>query len=87
MSALEDGEARLSEDGANVTFSFKQCIPIPSYLLALAVGVLESKKIGPRTAVWSEAEILDGAAWEFSGTETFLKAAEDLVIFIFNSRY
>jgi leukotriene-A4 hydrolase len=33
------------------TFRFKQEVPIPSYLLAIAVGQLESRKIGPRSKV------------------------------------
>ena len=30
-----------------------------SYLIAIAVGKLESRKIGPRTHVWSEKEFVD----------------------------
>lgn len=41
MSAIR-GETK----GNKTTFS--QPVPIPSYLLALAVGVLESRRLGPR---------------------------------------
>lgn len=33
------------------TFTFTQDIPIPSYLLAIAVGNLESRSLGPRSKV------------------------------------
>ena len=36
------------------TFRFHMPQPIPSYLLALAVGDLEFRAIGPRTGVWAE---------------------------------
>ncbi|XP_032519652.2 leukotriene A-4 hydrolase isoform X1 [Danaus plexippus] len=62
---------------ANKT-SFSQPVPIPSYLLALAIGVLESRKLGPRSHVWSEKEEIDRSAWEFADTEKYLQAAEKL---------
>ena len=59
-------------------YSFKQTTRIPSYLMALAVGNLKSKEIGPRSLVWTEPEQLEAAASEFSETETFLKTAEEV---------
>ncbi len=56
------------------TFVMKQ--PIPSYLLALAVGNLEKREIGKRTAVWAEPEIVEKAAWEFADTEGMIEATE-----------
>ena len=55
-------------------------IPIisQSYLIAFAVGKLESRKIGPRSHVWSEKENVDAAAFEFAETETMLQTAEEL---------
>lgn len=41
-------------------------VPIPSYLIAIVVGLLESREIGPRSRVWSEKEVVDAAAQEFS---------------------
>lgn len=40
-----------------LTYSFTQKVPIPSYLVALAVGKLEKRDVGPRSAVWSEPEV------------------------------
>ncbi|CAG4947645.1 unnamed protein product [Colias eurytheme] len=65
-------------DSNSTTFKFRQPVPIPSYLLAIAVGVLESRKLGPRSHVWSEKEEIDRSAWEFANTEKYLQAAEKL---------
>jgi leukotriene-A4 hydrolase len=78
MSAVPTGETT-SADGKHKTFSFKQAVPIPSYLIALAVGALVSRDIGPRSKVWSEAEMVDAGAFEFAETEKFISIAENLV--------
>lgn len=50
MSA-ESTYSKLSLKGTSTTFSFKQEVPIPTYLLALVIGRLESryggKECGP----------------------------------------
>ncbi|CAB3234846.1 unnamed protein product [Arctia plantaginis] len=71
MSALR-GEVR----GSKTTF--KQPMPLPSYLVAIAVGVLESRTLGPRSKVWSEKEEIERSVWEFAETEKYLQAAERL---------
>ncbi|XP_077565883.1 leukotriene A-4 hydrolase [Stigmatopora nigra] len=78
MSAVKDGQEPDPQDAARVVYRFKQNVVMPSYLIALVVGALESRQIGPRSAVWSEAEFVDRAAFEFSETEAMLKTAEDL---------
>jgi leukotriene-A4 hydrolase len=75
MSALGDGEAPHA-DGKATTFRFRQPVPTPSYLIAIAAGALEKREIGPRSAVWSEKEMVDAGAHEFAQTEDFLRAAE-----------
>jgi len=75
MSAIRDGEQVV---GDKKVAKFIQKVPIQSYLIAIAAGALESRKIGPRSHVWSEAEFVDKAAFDFSETETMLKTAEDL---------
>uniref|UniRef100_A0A7N6AAC7 Leukotriene A-4 hydrolase n=1 Tax=Anabas testudineus TaxID=64144 RepID=A0A7N6AAC7_ANATE len=72
---------RLRDDGKSiscVTSDLCPQVPMPSYLIAIVVGALESREIGPRSRVWSEKEFADKAAYEFSETETMLKTAEDL---------
>jgi leukotriene-A4 hydrolase len=65
-------------NGDSITYHFKQPVCMPSYLLAFAIGALESRPIGPRSAVWSEKETVEAGAHEFAETEAFLTAAEDV---------
>lgn len=44
--------------------------------MALAVGDLGYKKVGPRTGVWAEVGIVAAAAFEFSEMEAMLEAGE-----------
>ena len=52
--------------------------PIPSYLVALAVGNLESHEIGNRSCVWAEPELVAQAAVEFGEVDRMIDAAEQL---------
>jgi leukotriene-A4 hydrolase len=63
MSALQAG---IEEKGSLKTYKFEQNTTIPSYLIAIAVGNLVSREIGPRSSVWCEPEMVDSAAWEFA---------------------
>jgi leukotriene-A4 hydrolase len=75
MSALREG----SEEGeATTTFSFRQPVPMPAYLVAIAVGRLEGREVGPRTTVWAEPSVVESVAYEFGETETYLATAERL---------
>lgn len=75
MSAILVNEEK-TENGL-VTYKFEQKMRIPSYLLAIAVGSLKGIKIGPRTTVWSEPEVVDKAANEFVNTEDFIRIGEE----------
>lgn len=57
---------------------FIQKVPIQSYLIAIAVGALESREISPRCSVWSEKELIEESYYEFANTEKQLKAAEEI---------
>ncbi|HEX8334353.1 MAG TPA: M1 family metallopeptidase [Segetibacter sp.] len=59
-------------------YSFKQTHPIPSYLLALAVGDLQFKAIDERTGVYAEPSVLVKAAWEFADMGKMVVEAEKL---------
>ncbi|XP_072336463.1 aminopeptidase B isoform X2 [Scyliorhinus torazame] len=60
-------------------FHFKMHHPIPSYLVALAVGDIVSAEVGPRSRVWTEPCLLDAAKEEYDGVvEEFLNAGEKL---------
>ena len=52
--------------------------PIPSYLIALAVGDLMFESLGPRTGVYAEPQLLKKAAREFSDTERMMNVTEAL---------
>jgi hypothetical protein len=52
--------------------------PIPSYLLALAVGDVEFKAISDRSGVYAEPSVVDTAAWEFADMEKMISGAEEL---------
>ncbi|XP_046441582.1 leukotriene A-4 hydrolase-like isoform X2 [Daphnia pulex] len=76
MSAIRQGEP--VQVGDKKTHSFHQPVLIPSYLLAVVAGDLQSRQIGPRSHVWAEPAMLDKAAYEFAETEAQLSAAEDV---------
>ena len=81
MSAIREVGPVLSVPLQNTSLNrsvFRQTIPIPAYLLALAVGDLESRVIGPRSQVWADPKIVDAAAFEFSETESFIRTAEGI---------
>uniref|UniRef100_A0A8C9TMA5 Leukotriene A-4 hydrolase n=1 Tax=Scleropages formosus TaxID=113540 RepID=A0A8C9TMA5_SCLFO len=65
MGAVGDGQEPDPQDSSRTIYRFRQAVPIPSYLIAIVVGVLESRDIGPRSKVWSEKELVDQAAYEF----------------------
>ncbi|MBK6939847.1 MAG: M1 family metallopeptidase [Planctomycetes bacterium] len=77
MSAarLDDGVA--TADG-RIAYRFALEQPVPSYLIALAVGDLAFRPIGARTGVFAEPQVVEGAAWELADTETMVELAERL---------
>jgi leukotriene-A4 hydrolase len=79
MSALQVGEPKVSsEDPLYLTHEFVQKIRIPSYLIALVAGNIQSKELGPRSRVWSEKAFLELAAKDFEDTEKMLATAESI---------
>jgi len=59
-------------------FHFEMDKPIPSYLLAIAVGDITAKSTGPRTAVYAEPSMVEKAAKEFEDTEKMIATTEKL---------
>lgn len=76
MSAVRAG---LVDDAASRVTKFNQKVPVPAYLIAIAVGDLHSRKLGPRCSVWAEKEQIDLAVIDFADTEKMLCTAESLV--------
>ncbi|XP_019633359.1 PREDICTED: leukotriene A-4 hydrolase-like [Branchiostoma belcheri] len=79
MSAQRGGEETDPTDQTRTLYKFDQKVQMPTYLIAIVAGALESRDIDHRTKVWSEKELVDKSAYEFAETETMLKTAEDLL--------
>lgn len=73
MSA--ENPTRKSADGV---YRFNMPQRIPSYLLALAVGDLELRPLGPRSGVYALPSMAERAAWEMADTPKMIAAAEKL---------
>jgi leukotriene-A4 hydrolase len=69
LVALMSAERRGSD-------SFVMTRPIPSYLIALAVGDLVFRPLGPRSGVYAEPSVVESAAKEFAETEAMIAVAE-----------
>ena len=76
LVAVMAAEGDAGNQRGKTTFRFHMPQPIPSYLLALAVGDLDFRAIGPRTGVWAEPANVDAAAQEFADAEAMLAQAE-----------
>ncbi|RFP08463.1 MULTISPECIES: M1 family metallopeptidase [unclassified Duganella] len=59
-------------------WKFKMAQPIPSYLLAIAIGEIDVRNLGPRSAVYAEPARIEAAAYELADTEKMISAAEGL---------
>ncbi len=59
-------------------YTFKMEQPIPSYLMALAVGNVEFRPIGERCGVYAVPSLIDASEYEFAETEQMLIEAEKL---------
>jgi leukotriene-A4 hydrolase len=70
-------EQPLTQGGESV-FNFRMDHSVASYMIAIAVGDLAFKSLGPRTGVWAEPVTLNAAANELSDTEKMVAAAEKL---------
>ena len=73
MSANND-----SDDKPDGDYRFAMPQPIPSYLLALAVGKLEFRALGARSGVYAEPGRIEAAAAELTDTESMIEIAEKL---------
>lgn len=73
MSA--ENPTEVSEDGV---YSFKMDQPIPSYLMALAVGNIAFEAIDDRSGIYAEPEMVEKSAWEFAKMGDMINIAEKL---------
>lgn len=70
-------EEPITQGGESV-FNFRMNHSVAPYMVAIAVGDLAFKPLGPRTGVWAEPATLKAAANELSDTEKMVAAAEKL---------
>ena len=73
MSANNDPQAARDGD-----YDFEMRQPIPSYLIALAVGDMAFAPVSARAGVWAEKPLLERAAKEFSDLDHMIATAEEL---------
>lgn len=73
MSAEND--TALHPDGV---YTFHMPQPIPSYLMALAVGNLEFRSYDNRCGVFAEPPLIQKASWEFEDLPKMIASAEEL---------
>ena len=73
MSAGNDSEAP-----ADGSYRLDMPQPIPSYLIALAVGDLVFRPLGDRAGVYAEPSVVEAAAAEFEDTPSMIEATEQL---------
>lgn len=66
------------QKNAEGVYHFKMDQPIPSYLMALAVGDVEFRPIGNRTGVYAIPSLIDAAANEFTDMQKMVDEAEKL---------
>ena len=70
-------EQPITQGGESV-FNFRMDHSVAPYMIAIAVGDLAFKSLGPRTGVWAEPATIDAAARELADTEKMVTAAEKL---------
>lgn len=76
MSAPKAAEP-ITQGGESV-FSYKMDHSVAPYMIAIGVGDLAFRSLGPRTGVWTEPVMLDRAAAELADTEKMVSTAEKL---------
>ncbi len=78
MSAVKLGNPEGDLILNNKVHRFEQKKPIPSYLMAIAVGSFGYKSLGKNTGVYAEHKLLDKAVWEFADLQKMVDAASDM---------
>jgi leukotriene-A4 hydrolase len=74
LMSAENPQAKNAEG----VYTFRMPQPVPSYLLAIAVGDLEFRPFDSRTGVYAEPSVVAAAVNEFADTPKMMEAAEAL---------
>lgn len=76
MAVMSAGNpTQKNEDGV---YHFKMEQAVPSYLMALSVGDIEYKSLGPEAGVYAEPGVIESAAYEFADMQNMIDTAESL---------
>jgi len=67
-----------SEGVENGVHRFRMKLPVPAYLIAIAIGEIAFRPAGPRTGIYAEPSMLDAAAREFSDLGQLVATVERL---------
>lgn len=78
LVAVMSAEMLDREAGRTGEYRFEMPQPIPSYLIALAVGDIDFRPVGERAGVYAEPSVVEAAASEFEDLEAMMQAAERL---------
>ncbi len=78
MSARNPQKIQEGKSGKTKIYHFEQPKPIPSYLMALAVGDIVFKPISERAGVYATPDMIDVASKELVDLEKMIVAAEKL---------
>lgn len=78
LLAVMSAEGNLQTDARTGDYRFKMTHPIPSYLIAIAVGDLQFKSLGNRTGVYTEPSMIEKSAFELGDTEKMVAATEKI---------
>lgn len=66
-----------TQDGQRA-FRFRMPQAIPPYLIAIAIGDLAHRDVGPRTGVYAEPSVVEAGAYECADMERMMQVAEAL---------
>ncbi|MDB5190364.1 MAG: hypothetical protein JWN49_690 [Parcubacteria group bacterium] len=79
LIAAAEYNGRTGTDGQGYCIeNWNMPYPIPAYLLAFAVGNLESRELSPRSQVWALPDMVDACAAEFKDIEKLMLIGEGL---------
>jgi aminopeptidase N len=70
-------EQPITQGGESI-FNFRMDHSVAPYMIAIAVGDLAFRPLGPKTGVWAEPATIDAASRELADTEKMVAAAEKL---------
>lgn len=77
VAKMSANDTKVEHADSKDIFYFESSIPIPSYLIAIVVGDLERRKVGPRTGIITEPALLDTAEHDFGDLEKVLTMTEE----------